>query len=129
MHRFATRSILIRLRLAALLLIVFTASCALSPLAVAWGVLIHDPRGIQASFILIPTVAVSGILFLMVGSGVRCPLCRGPVLRRPAGVSVNSKARRLLGSYRFRVICGLFFAGHFRCFHCGEACDAQVPRR
>lgn len=129
MHRFANKFVLFRLRLAALLYLLFFFSCLGLPFVVGWGILFNDSRGLQASFVLLPTAFLSGILFLMVSSGVRCPLCRGQVLRRHGATAVNSKARPLFGSYRLRVICGLFFAGQFRCFHCGEPCDALNPRR
>ncbi len=129
MHRFANRSLLFRLRLSALLLILFTLGIVLLPAAVIWGTVFHDPRGILACFILLPTTVVSGLLFLLISSDVRCPLCRGQVLRRSSANTINAKARGLLGSYRLRVVCGIFFTGGFRCLHCGEPCDAVEPRR
>ncbi len=127
MHRFATRSLLFKLRLSALLLVVFFLSCVLLPFAVVWGTLLHDERGLQACFVLLPSAFLSGLLFLMASSGVRCPLCRGQVLRRPP--SANNKAISLLGSHRLHVIAGTLFKGHFRCSHCGEPCETQNPRR
>ncbi|WP_396257747.1 hypothetical protein [Haloferula sp. A504] len=128
MHRFANKSLLIRLRLSALLLVVFALSMFLLPLAVVWGTLIYDPRGLQASIILLPTAVVSGLLFLLVSSDVRCPLCRGQVMRRMRGAPIGRGVQPLLGSYRFRVVTRLFFTGNFRCLHCGETCDATDPR-
>lgn len=128
MHRFANKSLLIRLRLSALLLIVFALSMLLLPAAVVWGTLIYDPRGLQASIILLPIAVVSGLLFLLVSSDVRCPLCRGQVMRRLRGAPIGRGVRPLFGSYRLRVVTRLFFTGNFRCLHCGETCDATDPR-
>lgn len=129
LHRFATRSLLVRLRLACLFLILFATSCFLVPAAVVWGTVLHDPRGLQASMILLPAAFISGLLYLMIGSGVRCPLCRGVVLKRLGGTPTNSKARKIFGSHRLAIILGAFFAGHYRCMHCGEPCDTSIPRR
>lgn len=128
-HRFPTRSKLIQLRLAALLLLLFALSVVLMPVAVVWGTLLGEPRALQASFVLIPTTVLSGILFLFMSAGVRCPLCRGEVLRALHRGSANAKASRLLGSHRLRVIWGIFFSGSYRCLHCGEPCETRNPRR
>lgn len=127
-HRFANKSLLVRLRLSALLLIVFALSMFLLPLAIVWGTVVLDPRGLQVSIILLPTAVVSGLLFLLMSSEVRCPLCRGLVMRRLRGAPIGKGVRPLFGSYRLRVILRLFFTGNFRCLHCGETCDATDPR-
>lgn len=112
-----------------MLLIIFFLSVGLLPFAVVWGTLLEDSRGLQTCFILLPTAFISGLWFMVISADVRCPLCRGQVLRRPGGNAINHKARKLFGSYRLRVIGGIFFKGAFRCFHCGESCDAIEPRR
>jgi hypothetical protein len=81
-----------------------------------------------AATILLACAVVSGILYLMTGAGVRCPLCHGPVLRRP-GYARNQKATRLLGSYRLKVALKVLLVGRFRCPCCGEPCKCQTPRR
>ncbi len=113
-HRFANKALLVRLRLSALLLIVFVLCMSLLPMAVIWGTVIHDPRGLQVSIILRPTAVASGLLFLLVSSDVRCPLCRGQVMRRMRGAAIGRGVQPLFGSYRLRVVTRLLFTGNFR---------------
>ena len=100
----------------------------LLPMTVIWGTVFYDPRGLQASIILLPTAVVSGLLFLLVSADVRCPLCRGQVMRRMRGAAIGRGVQPLFGSYRLRVVTRLIFTGNFRCLHCGETCDATEPR-
>jgi DNA-directed RNA polymerase subunit RPC12/RpoP len=113
--------------LAALFLILLVVSFALLPVAVFWGVFLEEPRALRSTFYLLPTVFVTGILAPALSAGVRCPLCRGEVLK-PLHSGSNGKARPLLGSRRLRVIVGIFFVGNYRCMHCGEPCETQNPR-
>jgi hypothetical protein len=59
-----------------------------------------------------------------VGSGVRCPLCHGPLIGKP-GFNRNRKASRMLGSYRLAVAARVLFLGRFRCPCCGEPCKCE----
>lgn len=127
-HRFANRSLLIRLRLAALLYLLLLLSLFLLPGAVLWFILGHDERAAWLSLGLIGFVFVFAPVFLILSADVRCPLCRVQVLGGLQGSVRNSRDKPLLGSHRLRLIVSLFFVGHFRCMHCGEPCDAMQPR-
>jgi hypothetical protein len=127
-HRFANRSLLIRLRLAALLFLLLLLSLILLPPAFLWFIYGHDTRAAWACLGLVGFVFVFTPIFLIISADVRCPLCRVQVLGGLQGSVRNSKDTPLLGSHRLRVIARLFFTGHFRCMHCGEPCDATQPR-
>ena len=59
------------------------------------------------------------IVYHMVSGSARCPLCASPVLLSQR-CQRNRNARRLLGSYRFRVARDIALSGTFRCPYCGE---------
>lgn len=96
--------------------------------AVFYGTFLPEKNGMTVAAILLASAVVSGILYLMTGAGVRCPLCHGPVLGRP-GCSRNQKATRLLGSYRLDVALKVLLLGRFRCPCCGEPCKCQTSPR
>lgn len=61
-------------------------------------------------------------------SRVGCPLCRIPVLA-PLGRAKHREARRLLGTYQFRVALSILFAERFRCPYCNESTAMDVRER
>ncbi len=78
---------------------------------------------------LLCTTLILVIFQLLVASRARCPLCLTPALASK-GCSKHRSARRLLGSYRFRVAASILANGHFRCPYCGEPTAIEVrPRR
>ncbi|MEM1082854.1 MAG: hypothetical protein AAGI48_01935 [Verrucomicrobiota bacterium] len=93
--------------------------------AVVYGTVFGGDDGLLIAAFLLVSAALSGILYLMVGSGVRCPLCHGPVLGRRSCVH-SQKARKMFGSYRLGVASRVLLVGHFRCPYCGEACKCQL---
>jgi len=128
MHRFRTRRSLFRLRISSLTFLVFFISCTLALPAMVWGFVIADPRGQSLSLILAPCALVTGLLYLILSAGLRCPLCHGPLLTNP-GCSRNSKGSRVLGSHRLGVATGVLLLGRFRCQCCGEPCSCQLRSR
>jgi DNA-directed RNA polymerase subunit RPC12/RpoP len=98
--------------LASLLLV--TATCT-----IGYAFLEHQKT------LLLPALAgvILGLLLLviyrMVSGGARCPLCMSPVLLSQR-CQRNKNAKRLLGSYRFRVAKDIALKGAFRCPYCGE---------
>ncbi|MBK1825919.1 hypothetical protein [Haloferula rosea] len=92
------------------------------------GLLFNDEEALRTSLWLLAAIPCLGILHTLVGFSLRCPLCRGPLMRH-ASCSVSSKARRTLGSLRLRVALSALFRGNIRCQYCGEPCDTTTPRR
>lgn len=133
MHRFTHISSLIRLRLAAFLLLL---KWLFAPLTIAFVICALVMLILEDDALLIPAAELIGftlVIFFLewaITGRCRCPLCLGLLLRNSGSVR-NRNARRRLGSYRLRVVTDMFFQGVFRCPHCGESCLMEVrdPRR
>lgn len=118
-HRPRTPQIASSMRLAAWL---FCLTCL--ALAAAAGLLGHAVQTITSrpaylALGLLGLACVCALLQYHLARRVRCPLCLVPPLV-PKGCSKSRHARRLLGSYRLRVACGVIFRSRFRCPYCGE---------
>lgn len=59
------------------------------------------------------------IIFRIVSSSARCSLCAGAVLLSTRAQR-NRNAKKLFGSYRFRVARDIALTGTYRCPYCGE---------
>jgi hypothetical protein len=116
------------LKIGSLLWILLYLCLLMLPAALIWGMGFHDPDGLRAAFILLVAIPVVGILQFAVASQVRCPLCHGPLLKRPQ-CAISAKARRVFGSLRTRVALGALLLGRIRCQYCGELSDTRRPRR
>jgi hypothetical protein len=133
MHRFSHLGPLIRLRLAALLLVL---KWLLIPLTIGFVIYALVALVLENDTFLIPAaqlVAFTIVLCLFewgITGRCRCPLCLGLLLRNSGSVR-NRNCRHLWGSYRLRVVTDMFFKGVFRCPHCGESCLMEVrdPKR
>jgi predicted RNA-binding Zn-ribbon protein involved in translation (DUF1610 family) len=68
------------------------------------------------------------LIYRLVSSSARCPLCTVPVLLSKR-CQRNRKAQRLFGSYRFKVAKDIALRGSFRCPYCGEETLCQVKDR
>ena len=55
----------------------------------------------------------------------KCPLCMVPTMGNPSCVK-HRRARKLFGSYRFRVALSALFAGYFACPYCQEMTSMEV---
>lgn len=128
MHRFHSRRSLIRLRFGSLLYLLFSFSIiALFP-AIIWVVFLDHKEDQLLPLIILGTAMISGIICLIVSTGVRCPLCHGPLLSNP-GCSRSNKARKIFGSHRLGVAVYVLLFKHFRCPCCGEPCRCTTARR
>lgn len=128
MHRFPSKSVILKLRIAALLFILRCALPALGFPLLLWSMLMDDRGnfivavGMLAFFL--PVVFLQWIL----ATGARCPLCFAQPLVR-SGCVKNRKARRLLFSYRLHVSLSALAKGHFRCPYCGEPVQMKSRER
>lgn len=128
LHRFATKSIIRRLRISSALLILQPLPALALVVVLIWGLLEHDTEVLKLSLkLLVVNVAVF-LLLVMVGFSIRCPLCRSTLIRKES-CSIHPKADRSLGSIRLPIATGTLLRGHFRCPYCGEHCDTCKPRR
>lgn len=117
-----------RLRISSLIFISIPVLALTLISVLVWGLLTHDFDLLDLALKLLIAVPVVILVLAIVGFSLRCPLCRGTLMRRPA-CSVHPKAERTLGSLRMRVATGTLLRGHFRCPYCGEFCDTTKARR
>ena len=126
MHRFHSKSSIIRFKFAAFCLCL---KCLLTPVAV--GILIYSLIVEDRELTLIAAgVGATALLMLLAQWLVtaRCPLCRMPVLAA-SGCSKHRNARTFLGSHRLRVALAVLFKGSFLCPYCNEATALKVRTR
>jgi hypothetical protein len=93
--------------------------------AVIWGTVLDHKEDLYFAGIALGVAVFSGFGYLLVGAGVRCPLCHGPLIANPK-CSRNRKASRTLGSYRLGVASRVLLLGKFRCPCCGEPCKCEA---
>lgn len=127
MHSFRSTRSLARLRIGSFFYLLFIVTFVLILPAILWEKLLGRPYGLIAAAALTAACILSALIYLLVGSNVRCPLCHGPLLGNPR-CSRNRNAQRTFGSYRLAVACRVMFLGRFRCPCCGEACRCQARR-
>lgn len=128
MHRFSSQSILLRFRIAALLL---CFKCLLAPAALLillYSILVGDESLTMMSLWLGGLILLIAILQSLIASRTRCPLCMTHVLSAKRCVK-HRKARSILGSYRLRVALGILFKGSFTCPYCHERSVMEVRAR
>ena len=125
MHRFRSSKALFRLRLGSFLFILLFVGLFLLIPAIIWGTILEHSDDLYYSGIILGITVLCGLGYLMIGSGVRCPLCHGPVIGKP-GCSRNPRAARMFGSYRLGVASRVLLLGRFRCPCCGEACKCDT---
>lgn len=128
MHRFPNRSVVTRLKLAALLLCM---KCLMTP--VVAGILIYslvtyDLKLTEISMVLLAITALVAVLQWLLAARARCPLCQTPVLNA-SRCSKHRGARSLLGSHRLRVATAILFKGWFQCPYCNEPSAMEVRVR
>jgi hypothetical protein len=128
MHRFQSKSVIRRFKLAALLLCL---KCTLAPLAAVILIysLVRDDRDLT-----IISIGLFGLTFLaallqwLTSARTRCPLCMTPVLASNA-CAKHRNARPFLGSYRLRVALGIVFRDSFLCPYCHEPSAMEIRTR
>lgn len=128
MHRFQSKSTILRFRVTAWLLVL---KCLLVP--VAGGLLIYSLIASDHDLVIITlclgfVTVLMGILQLLLASRTRCPLCMTPVLASK-GCSKHRHARRFLGSFRLRVALAVLVRGSFLCPYCHERSAMLVRTR
>lgn len=127
-HHFGSSTSLKRLKVSSGILLLMPPLFAALIGFLAWGMLADDARALLTALCLLAAIPCLGLLLAIVGFSLRCPLCRGQLMRR-ATCSISPKARRTLGSLRLRIATGALFRGNFRCPYCGEHCSTTRARR
>jgi len=125
MHHPHSTTAILRLRLAALLLV----GNYMIALAAA-GLLVQsaansNQRMMMTGAGLLVLVLLMVVVQWIAASRACCPLCRTPVLS-PKRCSKHRNARPLLGSHRLRVAAGILTRNQFRCPYCNEPTAMKV---
>ena len=99
------------------------------PFLLVYSLVAADRELTHLSLKLVGVSVLLAIVLWMMVARLRCPLCIGLPLAINGSVK-SRRARRLFGSYRFRVALAILTKGHFRCPYCGEytAVEARRPR-
>jgi len=119
MHRPRHVQVIVRLRIAALLLCVNRVLIPAAMVMAFVSVLSGETKYSKIALVAGASAAGLAVLQWILASGGKCPLCRMPVLSR-MGCSRHRNARCVAGSHRLPVAFGVLFKGHFRCPYCNE---------
>ena len=125
MHRLRSKSAILRLRIASLLI---CAKCLLVPLSASlliYSIMVHDDGLTLISLGIILLTALVVILQWLIAARTNCPLCMTAVLAQK-GCTKHRNARTFLGSHRLRVALAILFTNSFRCPYCHEPSVLEV---
>ncbi|MGL4399957.1 MAG: hypothetical protein ACRCXD_08820 [Luteolibacter sp.] len=128
MHRFPSRSVIIRFKFAAFLHCLGAMMIPLVIGTLVYSIMTDDPALTKIGIILIGLTVLLAILKFLIGPRTRCPLCMTPVLASK-GCSKHRHARTLFGSYRLRVAVAIVFRNSFKCPYCNESSELEVRTR
>jgi hypothetical protein len=119
MHRFQSSSVILRIRIASLLVLAF---CLLIPTTLgglAYALLSQNRELALYSLALIPLTLLVVLLKIFASTRTHCPLCMTPVLGDKS-CNKHRNARTIFGSYKLRVALCVLFLNSFRCPYCNE---------
>jgi hypothetical protein len=119
MHRPRHAQVILKLKLAALLLCVNRLLILAAIVTAIMSVMSGEVRYSKIALVAGASAGVLTVLQWIFASGGKCPLCTMPVLSR-RGCSRHRNARCVAGSHRMPVAFGVLFRGHFRCPYCNE---------
>jgi hypothetical protein len=128
MHRFQSQSIITRFWIVSILICVKFIMIPTSIGILFYSLLENNKELTLLGVAFGAATLLIGIIQWILAARTRCPLCLTPVLARKA-CSKNRNARKLWGSYRFRVAMGVLFKGFFRCPYCNEPTAMEVRQR
>lgn len=128
MHRFPSKSVIHRFRIAALLFILRSLLLVFGVPLLLWSMLMHIQEWFFVAVCMLAMFPLLIVVQWIVASKARCPLCFAqPLVQR--GCVKNRKARRFLMSYRLQVAITSLFLGYFRCPYCGEPSEMKARER
>lgn len=93
-----------------------------------YAFLVYDREFMKITIFCVCLVVALALLYRVMAGSASCPLCRNqPLISK--GCQKHRKARRLFGSYRYRVAGAVLLTGSFRCPYCGESTACRVRSR
>jgi hypothetical protein len=128
MHRFPSKSVILRFRFSAVLFILRCALFVCGFPLLLWSMLMDVREWFFVAVGMLGFFPVVIVLQWMVATKARCPLCFAQPLIH-SGCVKSRKARRLFFSYRLQVSLTSLFKGYFRCPYCGEPSEMKARER
>jgi len=128
MHRFPSKSVILRFRFSAVLFILRCALLVLGIPLLLWSMLMDIRESFYIAVGMLGFFPVAIILQWLAATKARCPLCFAQPLIH-SGCVKSRKVRRLFFSYRLQVSLTSLLKGYFRCPYCGEPSEMKARER
>lgn len=125
MHRFRSKSIIIRFQTVSLLILLKVLLVPSSLGILLYGIITNERKYIFLGGIVAGVTVILSVTQWILAARTRCPLCLTPVLA-VKDCSKNRNAKKLFGSYRLRVAISVVLNGSFRCPYCNEPSAMKV---
>lgn len=127
MHKLPNRASIISFRISAALVCLKTLLIIATFTVYALAFAKHDRQLVIIGLWLTGSVVLLYPIRQVIAESCKCPLCRVTVLS-PKNCSKNTKAKRIMGSYRLPVALQILLKNCFRCPYCNESTEV-VSRR
>ncbi len=128
MHRFRSKSTIVRFRITAFLLCLKYFLPMATLFVLGWSILTNDRELTHVAFALAGLTLLCATFRCLLARRALCPLCMMPVLAKKL-CAKHRNARKLLGSHRLRVAVSVLRKGYFTCPFCHEASVMEVRQR
>lgn len=128
MHRFPSKSVIIRFKIAAFLLCLLFTIIPVVAGTLAYSIMTDNPGLTKVGIGLLGFSVLLAFFQWLIALRTRCPLCMTPVLASKR-CSKHRHARTLLGSHRLRVAVAILFRNSFKCPYCHESAEMEVRTR
>ncbi len=128
MHRFHSKSVIFRLRFAALLLFLQYLLPVATLAVLIHSILTNDRQMALVAMVLGLVCLVDIVMQCIVARKALCPLCMTAVLASRR-CSKHRNAKKLVGSHRLPVAVDLWSKGSFTCPYCHEPSILEVRER
>lgn len=128
MHRFRSRSTILRFKAASILLCSRYLLAPLASVTFIYAFLQDDRKLAYIGIGMGITAVLATILQWILAARARCPLCLTPVLANK-DCAKHRRARTFMGSHRLRVALSILFKSTFLCPYCHEKSGMQVRGR
>lgn len=128
MHRFPSKSVIVRFKFAALLLCLFFFMIPVAAGTLAYSIMTDDSGLTKIGVALLFLTLLLAFLQSLVALRTRCPLCMTPVLASKR-CAKHRNARTLMGSHRLRVAVAILCRNGFKCPYCHESSEMEVRSR
>lgn len=128
MHRFRSKSVIVRFKFAAFLLCLKYIFPSVAVAFLLASILTNDDGQTHIAISLGGLTLLCMAIQCILARRALCPLCMTPVLANKL-CSKHRNAKKLFGSHRLRVAVSVLSKGSFTCPYCHEASEMKVRHR